>query len=217
MPAFEVIAERKTELIRKALGGIIAVAPQSVALPAALTTGAAADLNALPTGYSQLGWVTKGDGITFATETETSDVESWGALEPTRSDIISDSTSAQFTCQETNRAVLEMRNNLDLSAVVPDATTGEITFNKVSVPQTIYRRMIFLAYDGPPAGRIYIAKIMPRANLTEAGDETWNSESELSYPLTVSAKLDSTAGFAVRIVFGGPGWQALLSETGFAA
>lgn len=215
MPSFESIAVRQDHLIRKALGGLIAVAPTTVALPTALTTGASADLSALPAGYEQLGLVTKDDGVSFSRETDTSDVTSWGRVEPTRRDIVSDVRSAAFTCQETNRQVLEMYENVDLSAVEADATTGETTFNSTSSPQTTYRRMLFLSYDGAGADRIYIAKIMPRASVSEAGEQTLSDQGELNYPMTVTAFVDATAGYAVRHVFGGPGWKTILEDAGF--
>lgn len=126
MPSFAALAKRQGELIRKPLAGIIAVANEDFVLPPAflLTETASATLLALDEDWEQLGWVSKSDGLTFSADTETSDVESWGALEPTRSDITRDVTSAQFTCQETNKKVLEMYYNVDLSAAVPTALTG---------------------------------------------------------------------------------------------
>jgi hypothetical protein len=317
MPSFEAIAQRQSHLIRKALGGIIAVAPTSVALPPALTSGTAEvqtvtitgaptggtftltlvdqttaaiaynataadvatavaalsnvgagnvtgsggplpgtavtltfsaalgnvaemtatsaltggttpavtvatttegapiELLTLPAGYDQLGYVTKDDGITFPRETENSDTTSWGAIEPTRRDIVSDVRSASFTCQETNRRVLEMYENVDLSAVEADTATGETTFNSTSSPATTYRRMIFLSYDGAGDDRIFIAKIMPRASVSEASENAWSDQNELAYPMTVTAFRDSDAGYAVRHVFGGPGWSKILTDAGF--
>ena len=110
MPSFAALAKRQGELIRKPLAGIIAVADESFALAEdfALTETASATLVDLGTDWDQLGWVSKSDGLTFSSDVESSDVESWGALEPTRSDITKDVTSAQFTCQETNKKVLEL-------------------------------------------------------------------------------------------------------------
>src|SRR6476661_4743331 len=134
--SFAALAKRQGELIRKPLAGIIAVAPDDYVVPDPfiLTTGASAQLADLDPDFEQLGWVSKADGLTFSSNTETSDVESWGALEPTRSDITADTTSSAFTCQETNRIVLEMYYNVDLSAITPTASTGEIGFNQATEP-----------------------------------------------------------------------------------
>lgn len=216
MPTFDALADRKNELIRKPLAGIIAVAPMSTTIPVSLTSGTGADLVAL-TGFKQLGWVSKDDGITFSRDTDTSDVDSWGSLEPTRTDITQDITSGQFTCQETRKSVLELYYNVDLTSVTPDATTGETTFNQSSSPRTKYSRFIFLAVDGSGADQIVIAKILPRAMVSGYDDQNWNQDDPLAYPLTVTAKADSDAGYAVRHVFGGPGWKSQLVKTGFAS
>lgn len=219
MPSFAALAKRQGELIRKPLAGIIAVANEDFVLPPAflLTETASATLLALDEDWEQLGWVSKSDGLTFSADTETSDVESWGALEPTRSDITRDVTSAQFTCQETNKKVLEMYYNVDLSAAVPTALTGEIAFNQATEPATTYRRMLFLSKDGAGTKEIYIAKLMPRANVSAKSDQNWNSEDALTYGMTVQAKVDDDAGYAVRHLFGGPGWKDNLVKMGFPA
>lgn len=219
MPSFAALAKRQGELIRKPLAGIIAVANEDFVLPPAflLTETASATLLALDEDWEQLGWVSKSDGLTFSADTETSDVESWGALEPTRSDITRDVTSAQFTCQETNKKVLEMYYNVDLSAAVPTALTGEIAFNQATEPATTYRRMLFLSKDGAGTKEIYIAKLMPRANVSAKSDQNWNSEDALTYGMTVQAKVDDDAGYAVRHLFGGPGWKNNLVKMGFPA
>lgn len=219
MPSFAALAKRQGELIRKPLAGIIAVADADFVLPPAflLTETAEATLLALDEDWEQLGWVSKSDGLTFSADTETSDVESWGALEPTRSDITRDVTSAQFTCQETNKKVLEMYYNVDLTSATPTPLTGEIAFNQATEPATTYRRMLFLSKDGAGSKEIYIAKLMPRANVSAKSDQNWNSEDALTYGMTVSAKVDDDAGFAVRHLFGGPGWKANLVKMGFPA
>ena len=216
MPSFSALAKRQGELIRKPLAGIIAVADMEVELAAefALTEGASSQLVAL-TEYDQLGWVSKSDGLTFSSDIESSDVEAWGALEPTRSDITKDVTSAQFTCQETNKKVLEMYYNVDLTNVKGDSVTSEVAFNSATEPSTTYRRMIFLSKDGAGTNEIYMAKVMPRASVTAKADQTWNSEDALTYGMTVTAKVDDELGYAVRHHFAGPGWAKQLIKMGF--
>lgn len=221
MPSFTDLAKRQAELIRKPMAGIIAAAPEDTELLStfALTSGG---LNGAPitltdlSEYSQLGWVTKNDGVTFASDVQSEDVESWGAQEPTRTDIIRDVTSGQFVCQETNRTVLEMFHNVDLSNIVPAPGTGEVSFAQATEPQTTYRRMIFLSKDGAPGNEIFIAKIMPRASVTAKADQQWGG-SELNYGMTVSAKVDDDLGYSVRHIFAGPGWKKQLVKMGFPA
>ncbi len=219
MPSFSALAKRQGELIRKPLAGVIAVADEDMVLDAdfkltTLAAGGAIELADLST-WDQLGWVSKSDGVVFSADTETSDVESWGALEPTRSDITKDVTSAQFTCQETNKKVLEMYYNVDLSSTLGDFDTGETAFNQAVEPSTTYRRQLFLSKDGSGPKEIFIAKLMPRSNVSAKSDQNWNSEDALTYGMTVTAKVDDDLGYAVRHLFGGEGWKAQLTKMGF--
>lgn len=214
MAKFEDLREAKGKLIRKALGGFIVVAPMSVEVPDKfiMTGGELVDLKAL--GYKRLGWLTKGDGINFSRDTEQQETESFGAMEPTRVDFVKDVTSAAFRCQETNKEVLEMYYNLDLSDVKADANS-EFSFENEQQPSTIYRRMIYIAKDGNGADAKYIIKTMPKAIVSEVQEQAWSSESELSYGLTVKATQDDELGFSVRHSFGGPGFKDLVKDMGF--
>jgi len=95
--------ERTSSLIRKSLRGSAFIAPYATANLAALTTGSNASLVTLPTGYQDLGWVTK-DGMGFGRETENSEVTSFGSSTPTRTDQTSDVLQMTVTAQETKLA-----------------------------------------------------------------------------------------------------------------
>ena len=218
MPAYEAIANKQAELIRKALAGSLFVADMSGTLPATLTTGAGADLAALPSGYTDLGWMTKDDGLTWSRSTEVSEVTSWGSFDPTRRDIVSDVSGLQFTAQETKLKTLELYHDVDLSAVTPTAVTGEIAFSQPTRPSTKYRRFYGIFVDGSGTDAIYIARLLPRATITEKGDQVWtDGDDAVAYQMTASASVDSTAGYSVRHFFGGPGWRSLLVDMGFPA
>lgn len=214
MATFEELSNQKASLIRKALGGIILVAPMSVSVPDKLfqTNGDFVDFAA--EGWTNLGWLSKSDGITFPREVEVADVESFGSQEPTRSDITRDVTSSTFRCQETNKQVLEIFHNLDLDGVTPDEN-NELAFNQPATPETTYRRFLYIAKDGNGDNAKYIAKLMPRATVSEYTEQTWSNESELSYGLTVKATQDEDAKFALRHIFGGPGFADLWDRMGF--
>lgn len=214
MATFEDVRGAQSHLILKALGGFIAVAPMSVEMPETFTdeTGQLVDLKAA--GFESLGWLTKGDGINFSRETENQETESYGALEPTRVDFTKDVTSAAFRMQETNKQVLEMYHNTDLSDVTVGAN-GEFSFVNDAQPSTIYRRMIYIAKDGNGDNAKYIIKAMPRAVLSEVQEQAWSAESELSYGLTVKATTDDELNYSVRHAFAGPGIQELVADMGF--
>lgn len=214
MATFEDVRGAQSHLILKALGGFIVSAPMSVEMPTTFTdeTGALVDLKAA--GFEALGWLTKGDGINFSRETENQETESYGALEPTRVDFTKDVTSAAFRMQETNKQVLEMYYNTDLSDVVV-GENGEFSFTNDAQPSTIYRRLIYIAKDGNGDNAKYIIKAMPRAVLSEVQEQAWSAESELSYGLTVKATTDDTLDYSVRHAFAGPGIKAIAADMGF--
>jgi hypothetical protein len=137
---------------------------------------------------------------------------SHGFVDPTRRDITSNVSSLAFTAQETSRPVLEAYHNLDLSGVTADATTGEWAFSDPLTAATRYPRLIGIGRDGIGANAIYIIRIMPRAILSEPGDQNWSDSAELGYPMTFTAVPDSVLGYSMRYVFAGPGWKALMTQ-----
>jgi hypothetical protein len=204
--------------IWKALGGLIYTAPMTAALPTAFTTLATADLDdTWMAAYTQLGLITKGEGVVFSRDVQNETEESWGYNEPTRTDIGTDITSAAFTLQEVTRASLELYDFVDLSAVTPDATTGEVSYNKPLITAPQYRRMIFLGVDGAGTDRRYRVKVMPRAQVIAVSDESWTQAAATRLPVTVRATVDSTAGYAVRNVLAGPGQKTRNAAAGFGA
>lgn len=182
---------------------------------AATTEGTAIDLLALPAGYTDIGLVRKEDGYSWGNEWEMAETASHGYSDPTRRDILSNVSTVGFTAQETKRRVLEMFHNVDLSSVVPNATSGEVAFDKPLSMTTRYYRALFVGRDGIGTSAIYMGVLYPRAMVSETGEQSGSEETELAYPLTLTATPDSTAGTSVRYMFGGPGWRSLLSSMGF--
>lgn len=213
--AFDTIADFKDELVRKVLAGAVLVAPSATALPLTLTTGASSLLNdAGFTGFKSLGRISDA-GLSSSADTESSGVPGWGALEDVRTDIIRRTATFSFTCLETRKEVLDLYYNQDLSAIEADATTGEVSFTEATKPDTRYQRMVLLGIDGEGTGAKYIARFLPRATVSEVSEQTWSTADALAYQMTVTAKIDSTLGYAVKHLYGGPGWAAL--DHGFEA
>lgn len=207
----------QADLIRKALDAAIAIAPTTATIPTAFTTTSAATLAALPTGFKGLGYVTKDDGLSFSRDIAAEEVTSYGSVTPTRRDMVSDTTAVSFTCQETNLQTLQLFFGVDLSSLTPTATTGEVAFSQPLQPSGSFYRLIMIAQDGVGTDTTYIIRIMPRAQLSEVGEQTWSDGGELSYPLTFTATPDNTLGYAVRHVLAGPGWKSRLVAMGFPA
>lgn len=182
---------------------------------ASTTEGTAIDLLALPSGYADIGLVRKEDGYSWGNEWEMAETSSHGYADPTRRDILSNVSTVGFTAQETKRRVLELFHNVDLSTVVPTATSGEVRFDKPLSMTTRYYRALFVGRDGIGTSAIYMGVLYPRAMVSETGEQSGSEETELAYPLTLTATPDSSAGTSVRYLFGGPGWKSLLSSMGF--
>jgi hypothetical protein len=213
---FEQLADWKPSLIRRPNKGFVLIGDMSATIPTAFTSGVSAEFQAL-TGFDSLGMTAKDAPPTFTPEIESSDVEAWGALEPPRTDIISRKVTVATTLLQTQRRTLELHSGMDLSAVTADATTSEIQWADPTAPETRYHRLVFGMVDGSGANRIYILRILPRATVTDIGEQSWAQDGSLSYNLTWSAKIDDDLGYSLKNVICGPGVGPLLDEMGFTA
>jgi hypothetical protein len=226
VPLYDAVANKQRQLIRKALDGSVFAAPfldgagAPTDLIAALTTYAAGppvviDLTPLPTDYDDLGLLST-DGASFASDTTSSDVQSWGSVTPTRSDIISDTTTLTIVAQETKALTIGIGAGIDASALVPTANTGEISIEKATKPQGLYYRLLSVAVDLSDAGEIYVARFLPRAKLTNRGEQAYGGgDDPIAWSYTFTGEVDDAAGYSERWLFGGAGWQALLTEMGW--
>lgn len=328
MPSFADLQKHVDTNIRKGLQGSVFVKPYVVGDPAITALMDANGLLALPSGYTDVGRITKDQGASWTRDVETSDVTSLGAASPTRRDIVSDVTGLAFTMQESKRQVFELHEGLDLSAVrqshspatpavnevqsvtitggptagtftlsfggsttaaiaynataaavasaleaLPTIGAGNVTasggplpgtavavtfvnslgatnveqmtatssltggttpavavstttqgqaasaynanvsWNKPDRPANLSYRVLVLFKDGEGTDALYFAKWLPRAQVTERGEQAWNEENELQYPVTLTAFVDDRAGTAVRTLWAGSG--ARLSAMGF--
>lgn len=215
MASFDTISDRREELIFKGLEGSIFIAPMSAALPTALT-GADMSLQALPAGYTDVGWVDGSDGVNWSRKVDTSDTDSWGSPEPTRSDINKDEASLKFTMQETRKVALEAYFGQDMSAVEADATSNEVQFTQPRRPQTRYFRLFGLFVDGAGDDEVYVARLFCRANVVDMDDSKWTTkDSVANWGVSVRANWSSSDGFAVKHFIGGPGWSSRVENAGF--
>lgn len=220
MASYDALKNKQTELIRKALDGSAFIGKITDDPIASLTTYTAGppdviDLSPLPTGWDDLGWLTS-DGAQFARDVATSEVTSWGSVSPTRTDITSDTTTLTVTAQETKMLTIGLATGADLSAVVPDANTGEVSIAKPTRPSSRYYRVLSLAVDQGDAGEIYIGRFLPRAKVTSYAEQAFaGGDDPITWGITLTGEEDSTLGYSERWLFGGAGWQALLDEMGF--
>lgn len=224
MPAYDTLKNKQQELIRKALDGSVFLAPVTAEPIVALTENTAVDpdpavieLAALPTDWDDLGWLSS-DGAQFAREVGQSEVTSWGSVTPTRTDVTSDSSTLTVVAQETKLLTIGLATGADLSAVTPDATTGEVSIEKPGRPKASHYRALSLAVDLADGGEVYIARFLPRAKVTNYAEQSFGGGDEpISWGVTLTGEEDSDLGYSERWIFGGAGWQALLTDMGFAA
>jgi hypothetical protein len=219
---YEALKNKQTELIRKSLDGSVFLADSTAAAIASLTTYTAGppaviDLTPLPAEYDDLGWLT-GDGAQFSRDVSSSEVTSWGSVSPTRTDITADTTTMTATAQETKLLTIGLATGADLSGITPDAQTGEVSIAKPSRPKSKHYRVLSLAVDQGDAGEIYIARFLPRAKVSGYSEQSFGGgDDPITWGVTFTGEEDSTLGYSERWIFGGAGWQALLTQMGFTA
>jgi hypothetical protein len=214
MATYADLADKKNQLIRKSLTGSVFIAPPSVANLVSLTTGAGSALVTLPTGWQDIGWVTK-DGVGYGRETEQSEVTSFGSQQPTRTDQVSDVLSMTVTAQETKLLTLGLYIGVDTTGIEAAAVTGELRIAKPSIAANYHYRVLGLFIDEIEEGEIYMARYFPNAKITERGEQNMSDgDDPVSYSLTLRAEEDSATGTDAEWIFGGPGWVALLDDMG---
>lgn len=178
------------------------------------TQGVGSDLLFLASQYTDLGHIST-DGVSYGRDTEVSDINSFGSVEPTRSDVTSDTMTMQVTCQETKLHTLALYTGSALSGITANQTTGEVKIAKPARPAFMYYRALGLFVDDTDYGEVWMGRYMPRARVTEFGEQAYTSEDDpVQYNVTLTGYEDSVQGFSHCWYFGGPGWKAMLSDMG---
>lgn len=208
--------------IRKGKKVAVLVAPMSVAIPAAITTGGTAvgvpiTLAELP-GFEPIGLLKKDDGVPMSRDRNKSDVMAVGFNDPVRSDFTSDTFSAKIVALETRRATIEKFLQVDLSTVTPNVNTGEVTFPQPSDGIVGRARWMFIAQDGVGADRFWWARLFTAGVVSATDDQNMGAvDDPWTWPMTISSETDTDSGYGVRHYYAGPGWQARLTTMGFTA
>ena len=217
--SFAALRDKKNELIRKATDGSLFIGPGDSDHITTLTTYTAGppvviDLTPLPDGFEDVGWVTS-DGFGTARDVTNSEITSFGSTAPTRTDVVSDTTTLTGTMQETKLLTIGLATGADLAAIVADANSGEVHIKKPTRPRAKNYRGLLIAVDENESGEIYIARYFPRLKVTNFTEQNFNSNDEaIQWGVTYTAEEDSVYGASEGWLFGGPGWKALLTEMG---
>jgi hypothetical protein len=215
---FDDVQQHNASLIMKSLEVGVFVAPSTAPAITSLTDSTDKMLAALPTGYSDLGWLSD-DGSQFSSDISTSDITGAGSTAPLRSDITADTTTLQVACLETNLQSIGIYTGTDMTTVTPNATSGEVKISKPTRPVPTYYRVLAIGVDFVDgAGEYYVARFLPRMKVTDKDDQAYQSsdDSPVTWSVTLTAFEDPALGTAEEFFFGGPGWFAKLAAMGFS-
>jgi|SRR5215217_1544342 len=210
---FEAAANRNDGSIRKALKGLVMVAPFDSTSPVTTLVATGGQIN-VPTGFNSVGWITE-DGASENGSLDTSELRAWGSATPVRRDITGADASITFTMMEDNRFARELYDSLDLSAATVSAA-GELKYDIQAQPDIRYYRVIVLGLDGSGATRRYFGSTYHKVSVTDRDDlVSANGDSAYARGVTLSALPDDDlATLGTRFAFG-PGLLARAVEEGY--
>jgi hypothetical protein len=200
--------------VRKPLKGGIIFGPMSATLPTALTSGSPPALQSLTGWTGPLGRLTT-DGATRGTAVTASDTTGWGEGVPARVDVIARVRTLKFGALEVNKNVLSFFFQVDPTTLVPDATTGELAVTDTGDLSLVSYRMMLLMQDGAAGSEFWFADLLPKASITNFEDLVFKPDTAVIHGATVTAYIDSTAGYAYKNIWSGPGWLANKTAMGF--
>lgn len=178
------------------------------------TTG---DGLSIPSEYQTVGYLGKEEGGSLTPGMETSDSTAYGQTQPINQYATSTSFTAGFTMKETHRPVLEAYYGMDLSQIKAAAATKEITWDVPDVPEVRYVRLLIIGQHRDGADAIWVGQWLPKATISDIGEQTMSDTADFVYPVTYTSLVDSTVGTSRRPFIAGPG-LATMGETpmGFA-
>ena len=202
---------------RKARTGAVLGAPMSATPPTAMTTGATPALVTKPTGYFGFG-LTTDDGAVVSRSVDTTDITAWQSQGPIRTDVTSDTESIAVTFHESNAYVISTYYGVDITTLVPNATTGEVSWAKPDLPAQAYMRFLVLSRDIADSSEILIMESFPRVTVSDWDDLSYSKSDEgIVFGMTFTALLDSTVGYTKKTFYGGVGFKAASAALGFPA
>lgn len=163
----------------------------------------------IPSVYRRVGYLGKDEGATLTPSQETSDSTAYGQSQPINQYVTTTGFTAGFTMKETNKAVLEAYYGMSLAAIKAKATTREIMWDVPDTPEVRYMRILLVGQHRDGADAIYVGQLMPRASISDIGEQTMSESDDFVYPVTYTALVDSALGTSRRPFIAGPGLATL--------
>lgn len=197
-------------------------APMSAPIPDAITGMSASSTIELleldeEDGWTDMGLIGSDDAPTWARDTDTEDLMAIGFRDAVRTDMTSDVTNLTATFLERKRAVIETYDNIDMSGIEPDATTGELKWIRPQDAPLIERRYAAYGQDGVGADRVWMVKILPAGVIDSVDDQQWGGDGFTTFPVTLKGNVDTDLGTSLITYMGGPGVKNNLAAMGFEA
>lgn len=212
--SFETAAARDNGNIRKALKGLVAVAPYETSTPVATLVGTVAGQLNMPAGFESLGWLSS-DGATESGDISTTDITGWGSAAPLRTDVTEATATLGVSMLESKRLAREVYDSIDLSAVSVSAA-GEAKYEIQAQPDVKFWRALVISVDGVGANRRYWATAYHKVSVTGREDfVNANGDDPAARGVTLTAVPDDVTGtLATKFEFG-PGFLTRAEDEGW--
>jgi len=192
----------------------VLVAPYGTTIPSTLTA-ADGSLNALPAGWVSAGEIDQKGAASLSPDVKTTDILGYGEMTPRRTVKTAETVTIDFTAQETSKLNVGLFWGQDLSAVTPDAASGEWQFKRSSTTKLQFFSLIMIALDQSSAGDIYLYWVLPKVAVTKMGKIGFSMDGPMTYPITLTAYEDAAFGGYVAVGQGGLGNKAINTAAGF--
>lgn len=168
------MAAPNSDNVRAGITGGVRVADSGTTAPTDATTAYAA-------GWRELGYLSE-DGVTETNDADVTEFRAWQNGTVVRRYASGSSVTFGFTCIETNYDVLQL-----FYPGSTIATTGGNTTLTVKSPTPQRKAFAFDVVDGESTVRI----VVPRGEITERGDITYQNGEVTGYEFTLTAYPDA--------------------------
>jgi len=154
-------------------------------------------------GFYYIGLTTE-DGITFATDVQTSDTMSGQSRHAVRVDIESENDTIEFSARESTPLIDWLNDDKPLTGLPDLGAIGYYSMRK-SQNSITERQIIGLMWDGKHVA----AKVFPRMSRENVGDTSWSVGTQDTSALTYRALRCPYAKYRVNTLREGDGWRAM--------
>lgn len=200
--------------VRKTLGAVVAIGPADAPVPGAITTDGV-KVNPLPEEYEFLGLLPP-EGVDHAREMNFDETEALGHTNPVRRDPGTGSRTVTTNLFEVDRRIInELIDQVDLSDVTPDATTGEVEWEAQDLTEIKFHRLVVIAFDGSFTNPVFDRRFFPKVQLTSLPNETFAKGDARQAQLGFTIYKDDTLGYPVKVAKAGLGFKEIAAALGW--